>query len=201
MEGQGISNNGPFSITFSQRTIDNSKGFRRAAKTAPGGIETGEASGWFSSEDYRRKLSVHFKKYAGLNQLQVRSARFEVEEGSIAESAGSVEILMRVSSGYTLEDVGVEFWPKGLGFRPPARLTLVLIGKHLDYDALKAYHISGGVIEEVSVSFEERGGKKIAITTAVITVPGFSGYQLDPLYYGEKWLLEEMAETYSTGGW
>ena len=124
-----------------------------------------------------------------------------MEEGSIAESAGSVEILMRVSSGYTLEDVGVEFWPKGLGFRPPARLTLVLIGNHLDYDALKVYHISGGVIEEVSVAFREVDGKKIAITTVTIGVPGFSGYTLDDKYYGEKWLLEEMAETYSTGGW
>jgi hypothetical protein len=126
-------------------------------------------SGWFSPAEGGR-LEVSFPRYADDDDVQVKRAVFKVDQGSIN---GTYKITMQVFSGTTLADVSVEFSPSGLKFNPSATLTFVLRGE-LDPDEVKAYHIEGGTVTEISTAIEE--GKKT--TTITVKVPNFSIYSL-----------------------
>ena len=145
---------GIFAITFSPNALDPET---RATKPSGGSLYTETASGWFSPES-SGKLKVKFEyddddddDDDGDDILRVEKAKFEVEEGSIDQD---VEITMTVRSGTTLEDVGVLFSPTGQEFHPSAKLTLYLEGEldEEDLDNLKAYHIEGDSVTELSKS-------------------------------------------------
>ncbi len=144
----------------------------RAAKRVTGSeVYARSASGWFSP-DRGGQLNVSFGKYTANDfaAVQVRSAKFVVDKGAIDAAH---QITMKVFSGYSLNDVAIEFSPAGLRFNPSATLTIVLWGD-LDPEEVHVYHIEGSTITEVSADFEE--GKKT--WTIIIKIPGFSTYSL-----------------------
>ena len=164
--GQAGPGPGYFTISFSPGGL--------AAKPAAGvRIYSGTDSGWF----YRHRdgrLSVDFREYAREDQVQVKKATFEVAKGSIDSK---VEITMTVYSGSSLADIQVQFNPSGLGFDPSATLTLELKGDldAEDLDGLKAYHIEGSKVTEISVQVSPEGRKRLEL---ILKVPGFSRYTL-----------------------
>lgn len=142
----------------------------RAAKPVTGSeVYEKSASGWFSP-DRDGELRVGFPRYADPGQVQVKRARFEVEEGSVGHR---VNISMTAFSGTALEDVRIEFEPSGLAFNPPATLTIVLRGE-VDPGEVNVYHIEGSAITKVSADFED--GERTL--TVIVKVPGFSTYSL-----------------------
>ncbi len=198
---KSASNPGLFAITFSPNALDPAT---RATKPSGGSLYTETASGWFSPES-SGKLKVKFEydddgdddddDDDGDDILRVEKAKFEVEEGSIDQD---VEITMTVQSGTTLEDVGVLFSPTGQEFNPFAKLTLCLEGEldEEDLGSIKAYHIEGDSVTELSVKISERDDDEWKI---IVDVPGFSRYSLggnDAEAGTEEWESEEYAETY-----
>ena len=194
---KSASNPGLFAITFSPHGLNPTT---QATKPSGGSLYTKTASGWFSPES-SGELKVKFK-YDGDDDdddgddiLRVEKAKFKVEEGSIDQD---VEITMTVQSGTTLEDVGVLFSPAGQEFYPYAKLTLFLEGE-LDEEnlgSIKAYHIEGDSVTELSVKISERDDDEWKI---IVEVPGFSRYSLggnDAEPGTEEWESEEYAETY-----
>lgn len=172
-DGSAYSSDNPFILVFS----DPSKAWLRAAKPAL----VGEATGVFSPRRYGR-LEVRLNSgddddddddRDGHSGVRVQRTTFEVKKGAIDRE---VEISMSVFSGSALADIGVKFTPSGLRFTPPATLTLALRGDldKKDLEGLRAYHIEGSKVTEISVKVT--GNKKTLILT--VEVPGFSIYSL-----------------------
>lgn len=171
------SNDNPFTLVFAPKGFDLSKARVRAAKPTV----VREATGLFSPRRYGR-LEVRFNPgdgddddddRGGNSGVRAQRATFEVKKGAIDRE---VEISMSVFSGSALTDIGVKFTPSGLKFHPPARLEIVLQGdvNKKDLQGLKAYHIEGGKVTEISIKVT---GNKNNLTLT-LEIPGFSIYSI-----------------------
>ena len=117
--------------------------------------------------------------YGSWDDVRVKEAIFEVEAGALD---AVYDIGMRVTTGYTLEDVLVEFAPAGLVFIKPARLTLkIWWGGDLSPEQLAvleatAEHITAdGTVTYIGFETTRQGNAYLNI---IIEVPGFSRYGL-----------------------
>lgn len=128
------------------------------------------------------ELKVRFKRYGEKGEIWVTKAEFEAEPGAMVTK--KAKITMTVTSGYSFDDVEVEFSPSGTVFQPAGTLTLELWGekdkkdKNLfeEYLRLAADHITAdGTVTDVVLSTDRRGAYKVIVT---IEVPGFSVYGL-----------------------
>jgi hypothetical protein len=113
---------------------------------------------WDDDDDDVRVDEVEFK----VNKKAIDSDRF---------------VTMEVTSGTSLDDVRVKFWPSGVQFEPAAELKIELRGE-LDKDTLKglkAYHVEkDGTVTKIKVKVSGRGDK----WKLTIKIPGFSYYDL-----------------------
>ena len=117
--------------------------------------------------------------YGSWDDVRVKEAIFEVEAGALD---AVYDIGMRVTTGYTLDDVLVEFAPAGLVFIKPARLTLkIWWGGDLSPEQLAvleatAEHITAdGTVTYIGFETTRQGNAYLNI---IIEVPGFSRYGL-----------------------
>ena len=163
------------------------KAARRERKNKDQALYVETDSGKFSP-DRKGKLKACFKNYGEGGDLWVKDVTFEVPVGALDQQR---DIAMKVTSGYTLEDVKIDFEPSGTEFHPSARLTIrfwlpqvvkkKLTPERLESLDLMAEHIkASGKVEDVWVETTKQGQ---AFLTLVIPVPGFSRYGLSGDYW------------------
>lgn len=139
---------------------------------------TETASGPFTS-GRGGQLKVRFGPYGVWGDTWVRNAAFEVAPNSL--TTDSADITMTVTSGYSFEDVKVEFTPSGLAFVPPGTLTLELWWTQYWYPSDEYLHLAAdhittdGTVTDVVLTSDRKGSYKVTVT---IEVPGFSLYGL-----------------------
>ncbi|MFH1568418.1 MAG: hypothetical protein ABIL09_10525 [Gemmatimonadota bacterium] len=124
-------------------------------------------------------LKVRFSPYGVWGDTWVRDATFEVAPNAM--SAGTAQITMAVTSGYSFGDVRVAFSPSGLAFQPSGTLTVTLWWTQYWYPTadqlfLEAQHITdGGIVTDAVLTSDRNGTYRVVVT---IAVPGFSVYGL-----------------------
>lgn len=142
-------------------------------------LYTKSASGWFSPGS-GGSLNVKFaNNYGSWTDVRLKSATFQVAPGAIA---AKVLITMDVTTGYTIDDVNVQFGPSGLTFNPEGTLTLVFWGgsklseEELRLREAQGYHItSDGYISTVTQETDTQGNAYYIIA---MKVPGFSRFSV-----------------------
>lgn len=123
-------------------------------------------------------LNVRFPVARKFSGVALAGAKLAVGPGALG-TAGEVYVLsMTASGGSGLADVNILFGPSGTTFSPAATLTIALYGKVSAEDINGASHIYGdGRVESISTEATDTG----ILTTVVMSVPGFSRYDLDDL--------------------
>ena len=162
----------PFTVVFSPKGLDPSKNLLRAMKPTASRTDKDVFS---PKKD--GKLEVEFDDPNNNGGVRVKGAEFQVKKGSLDRQ---VEITMTVFSGSALSDVIVNFTPSGLKFSPPATLSIEVSGdlSAKDLQGMKAYHVEGKKVTELSIQFHPSGKNEWTIT---IRVPSFSSYSLGDL--------------------
>ena len=126
------------------------------------------------SDDQGGTLKVFFPEYGDDIEVQLRKVIFDVDEGSLSESA---MIKMTAHTGNTLDDIWVAFEPSGLTFSPSAHLELWLRGSVTADDVQQVYHLygDGSNVESIDTVVETNG---VAFLVVSFNVSSFSEYSL-----------------------
>jgi hypothetical protein len=152
----------------------------------------GEDSDWFDPKE-SDKLKVQFVTYVDKkkDEVQVEKVEFRFWKNTMVppegapEEKGKYQITMKVWSGWTLDQVLVQFEPTGTKFEKiPALMTVKLRGNISVAEAREyvVWHVSGnGTVSKVyALVLPDKNGVRFQIV-----VPGFSDWEWDDIPEGE----------------